>query len=515
MIVGGAKSHPAQDRVLVLVHGSRDATVTNDLLARDGIQAELCSDVTTLCERMQEGAAAALIAEEALSTPAVTMLAAQLEHQPAWSDFPIIVFGSGTDVRTQASRGRSARLGNVTFLDRPVHVSSMLAAVHVALRARKRQYAARGEIESRDSFLAMLGHELRNPLGAIQLAVSLIQAKSPSAAETKEHKILDRQTRHLSRLVDDLLDVARITHGKVVLKRERLNLVEVVKSAFETTEARAREHRLAYDLALPKEPIIVEGDRQRLDQVLSNVITNALKYTPRGGTVKVSLAGAADRAKITVSDSGIGLDANMLERIFDVFSQVDSSVDRAAGGIGLGLALVRSIIALHGGTVYAESEGRGHGSTFIVELPRVAQEAFVAAPTSAPATTHVKRVLVVEDGPDIRGLMVALLEHQGYEVAAAEDGEEGLARLLADAPDVAFVDIGLPKKNGFEVASAATQGGYKGGLIALSGYGQAEDKRRALAAGFHEHLTKPIAGADLERAIARVEKLTSAAPSSR
>lgn len=513
-MIEAAPSHPTRNRVLVLVRGARDASVTAELLGRDGIVSEVCSDMAVLCARIEQGAAAALIAEESLTLRAVTMLATILEQQPAWSDFPIVVFGS-SDGRTADSRKRTARLGNVTFLDRPVHVTSMLAAVHVALRARKRQYAARGEIESRDSFLAMLGHELRNPLGAIQLAVSLIQAKTPSAAETKEHKILDRQTRHLSRLVDDLLDVARITHGKVVLKRERLNLVDVLRSAFETTEARAREHRLAYDLELPNEPVIVEGDRQRLDQVLSNLITNALKYTPRGGTVQVALTTEGNRAKISVSDSGIGLEASMLERIFDAFSQVDSSVDRAAGGIGVGLALVRSIVMLHGGTVYAQSEGRDQGSTFVVELPRVQLAAIAPSPVSTPKVTHAKRVLVVEDGPDIRGLMVELLEHEGYEVSAAEDGEEGLAQLLADAPDVAFVDIGLPKKNGFEVAAAAVRGGFRGGLIALSGYGQAEDKRRALAAGFHDHLTKPIAAADLERAIARVERLTSGAPSGR
>lgn len=510
MIEIGSRGQERQNRILVLLQGQRDAHITSDLLEKEGLTVDVCSDVESLCSRMREGAAAALVAEEALNASAVAQLTDVFDTQPPWSDFPLIVFGSGGDRYEGSARERASTLGNVTFLDRPVRVKTMLAAVRAALRARRRQYSARAEIESRDSFLAMLGHELRNPLGAIQLALSLIQAKDPAAAETKSHKILDRQTRHLSRLVDDLLDVARITHGKVVLKRERLNLAEVLRNAFETTEARAREQRLTYELTVPKEPVFVEGDRQRLDQVFSNLLTNAFKYTPRAGSVSVVLTGTPTSSRVTISDSGVGLEKDQLERIFDVFAQVDSSADRAGGGIGLGLALVRSIVALHGGSVHAESQGRDLGSSFVVELPRVAEVQGQATESWRATPVARKRIVVIEDSPDIRGLMVALLEHQGHDVDSAADGHAGLELLRREPPpEIAFVDIGLPGMDGYAVATAAIESGFRGALVAVSGYGQADDKKRAEHAGFFEHLTKPVRSIDLERTIARISAVTA------
>jgi signal transduction histidine kinase len=343
----------------VYVKGRRDAELTQALLARDGIESDVCSDIEDVCARIEGGAVAALIAEEILTPEAIARLARELERQPPWSDFPIVVFSAlgNTAVRGFADAARV--LGNVTFLERPVQVRSMLAALHVAVRSRRRQYEARRAIESRDAFLAMLGHELRNPLGAIRLAIAALERKTDEHARPMELRVLARQSSHLARLVDELLDVARVTHGKVVLRRARLDLVEVVRRAFETLEGRAVEHGLGYELDVEPREVWVNGDPQRLEQVFSNLLTNAIKYTPAGGRVRALVRVEGAEAVVSVADTGIGIASEMLGRVFEVFTQIEPSPDRSQGGMGLGLALVERIVALHGGVVEAESAGLG------------------------------------------------------------------------------------------------------------------------------------------------------------
>ncbi len=492
----------AAQRVLVLVRGSHEGQLTLRLLLGGGLKGVLCDDIDGLCSAMEQGAAAALIAEEMLTLPAVAQLGAQLRRQPAWSDFPLVVFSSGA--RSRTLRDRSAtQLGNITFLDRPVHVRSMLAAIRAALRSRQRQYEARRAIESRDAFLAMLGHELRNPLGAIALAISLLDQKA-SDGKPREYSIIERQSRHLARLVDDLLDVARVTHGKVALARERLDLAEIARGAYETAEARAKEQRLAYDLRVRDAPLWIDGDRQRLEQVFGNLLGNAIKYTPRGGAVILDLRAEAEQVVVRVHDTGVGLAPEMCQRVFDPFAQVATSLDRAQGGLGLGLALVRSIVQLHGGSVAATSEGLGRGSCFIVRLQRLPDggERRARRGDGAPATL-AKRVLLVEDNADIRDLFTQLLERAGHEVAYASDGPQGLQLLLSFAPDVAFIDLGLPGFDGLELARRARASGSRAHLIALTGYGQAEDRKRTSEAGFDDHLVKPALDGEIAQAILR------------
>lgn len=491
------------ERVLVLVPGRRDAQLTADLLGGSGIAAYVCHDVTDLRAKLEEGAAAALLAEEVLTPEALESLAESMRRQPPWSDFPMIVFSGGRQgVPPELDEGLRV-LGNVTFLDRPVRTRSMLAAVHAAIASRRRQYEARNAIASRDRFLAMLGHELRNPLGAIRLASAIMLRKASEGDRPRELAIIDRQSAHLARLVDDLLDVARITHGKVVLRSERLDLVEVVRGAFEAHEDRARQRGLSYRLRAGTGPIAVSGDRQRLDQVLANLLTNAFKYTPRGGTVSVSVRVEHGSAVVEVADTGIGIAPEMLGRVFDAFAQADPALDRAEGGIGLGLALVRTIVQLHGGAVEGHSAGPQRGSTFVVRLPLAPEAAPVAGVPSKDAATHRpgRRIVVVEDSPDIRELLADLLASDGHDVSCAEDGPHGLEQILRLAPDVAFVDVGLPGFDGFEVARRARARGSVARLVALTGYGQPEDRRHAFEAGFDDHLTKPVAESDLHRAM--------------
>lgn len=495
-----------RERILVLVRGHRDGELTRQLLSRANLDAHVCASIEELCGEIRRGAAATLLRESALTNGALEAIRAVLADQPVWLDLPVIVFSSGESEQVGLRRDIQ-QLGNVTFLDRPVQVRSMLAAVKAAVRSRKRQYETGRAIESRDAFLAMLGHELRNPLGAIRLATTLLQAKEPEAARSKELGVIERQSVHLSRLVDELLDVARVTQGKIVLRRERLSLVSAVRNAYELMKPTATDHLATFDfIAEENDEIAIDGDRHRLEQVFTNLLTNAIKYTPHGGTVAVRITSEGDHAIVTVSDTGVGLDADMRERVFDVFAQAERTLDRAQGGIGVGLALVRGLVELHGGTIHAESDGLGKGSSFVLTLPRATlgtRPPKLRPSTSVELSIPTKRIVVVEDNADMRELLISLLAESGHTVTCAETGREGLDLILATTPDVALVDIGLPQLDGLEVARRVRAANSTVRLIAMTGYGQRDDKTRALAAGFDAHLTKPVELVDLMRELSR------------
>jgi signal transduction histidine kinase len=469
----------AEGRVLIYVKGAHEASVTLGMLEGAGLHGHICRSLRELRDGLEV-----------------------VEHQPPWSDFPFIVFTALAGSSGVHGEPAVGILGNVALLDRPVHVRTMLAAVRAAVRARHQQYKARAAIEARDAFLAMLGHELRNPLGAISLAISAFNRAHPELGR-KEPAIIERQVHHLARLVDDLLDVARVERGKIALKTERVDLVETVRVAFQALALRAEEQGLSFVIESPTTPLWVRGDPQRLEQVLSNILTNAIKYTPAGGTVRVVVTGSRGWAEVRVVDTGIGIDPEMRAHVFDVFTQADQSLDRAQGGLGLGLAIAESVVHLHGGTVSVESAGLGHGATFVVRLPcdtrgDSSRPAASAAPSEPPL---LRRIVVVEDNSDNRELMVDILTGAGHRVESAGDGPEGLDRILSFQPDIAFVDIGLPGFDGFELARRARKSGYQARLVALTGYGQRDDRRRSFEAGFNDHLTKPISERDLDRAV--------------
>jgi signal transduction histidine kinase/ActR/RegA family two-component response regulator len=492
-----------EHRSLIFVRGLHEGKLTARLLHEAGLASELCMNTKDLRLKLEQGAGALLLAEEILTDDTRRVLANALSQQPAWSDLPILVFSAAAHPdRPRPSAG--AALGNVTFLDRPVHTRTMIAAVHAALRSRQRQYEARRAIESRDAFLAMLGHELRNPLSAITLALAALERKQPTGPRPNEHAVMERQLKHLVRLVDELLDVARVTRGKVVIERRRVDLAEVTKAAFEAYELRARERELGYRLNLAERPLYVMGDRQRLEQVLGNLLANAIKYTALGGRVDVEVFADGQSACVAVIDDGVGLAPEMLGRVFAPFAQVDSSLDRSQGGLGLGLALVQSLVSLHDGEVLASSPGLGRGCRFEIRLARVQgapQHAEVITPSTLPAAPL--KVVVVEDNQDIRELFVQSLADTGHSVTCAADGPSGLDALLVLRPDVAFVDVGLPGFDGYEVARRARAAGSRARLVALTGYGQSTDKERAVDAGFDEHLVKPVLDDDLRRSLDR------------
>jgi PAS domain S-box-containing protein len=371
--------------------------------------------------------------------------------------------------------------------------------------------AAEHASRAKDEFLAMLGHELRNPLGAIGSAVAALERVArPDDGCAPLRAIVARQSRHLTRIVDDLLDVSRVISGKIVLRRHPVDLREIVDGCVATLRHAGRAG--AHALTVAGGPAVVEGDSTRLEQVVSNLLDNALKYTPAGGRVAVTLSAEGREAFLRVRDSGVGIIPDMLPYVFDVFVQGHRSLDRPEGGLGLGLSLVKQLVELHGGRVGVRSEGPGQGSEFEVRLPRLTTLP-APEPAGAPAVCgRRRRVALIEDHADARAALRVLLELWGHQVEEAEDGERGLELLRTSSADVALIDLGLPGLDGYALARAAraAAGARRIFLVALTGYGQPQDRQRVEAAGFDAHLVKPVDPDVLQRLLSELHEGLSA-----
>lgn len=375
-----------------------------------------------------------------------------------------------------------------------------LASVTAHLRqclADQQRIAAelREEVRAKDEFIAMLSHELRGPLAAIRSALQLMGLRGEGGG-AREREIVDRQVENLVRLVDDLLDASRITAGKMDLQRAPIDLAEVIDTAVETTAPalRTRGHALAVRAA--RGAAFVDGDGVRLVQVVSNLLSNAAKYTERNGRISVSVRVAGDQVVLSVRDTGIGMDADLVSRVFDRGVQGAHGV----GGLGLGLTIVRALVELHGGTVSAHSDGRGCGSEFRVCLPLAAAAAATVAPSRASAPVQdadpASRLLIVDDDADLADTLAQLLEARGFVTRVARDGEEAVRAFAQFRPQAALIDISLPVMNGRELARRLRETGTDATLIALSGFGRKQDEEASLASGFDLHLVKPV-GADV------------------
>ncbi len=365
-----------------------------------------------------------------------------------------------------------------------------------ALLEREHQARAAAEAASRakDEFLAMLGHELRNPLAPIVTALQLIELKSDGQLD-REHLVIERQVSHLSQLVDDLLDVSRITRGRVELARRPLDVRSVLSRAIEMASplVEQREHELIVDVA--DDALQVEGDELRLAQVFSNLLTNAAKYTEPGGRIRVRARREGAEICVAVRDSGLGIPAELLPRIFDLFTQGERTIDRSQGGLGIGLTLVKQLVEAHGGRIEAHSDGLGEGSEFVACLPALEETTAPAEPPRADAAAadrgEGRRILVVDDNEDAAELLAELFRVAGYDVQTAHDGPSALELALEFKPELAVLDIGLPVMDGIELAAKLRELGPIA-LIALSGYGQPGDRERTSAAGFASHFVKPV-----------------------
>jgi signal transduction histidine kinase len=361
------------------------------------------------------------------------------------------------------------------------------------VREMEERRAAERKSSAKDEFLAMLGHELRNPLSAISSASSLLGMPGAGAESVgRARLIIQRQTQHLSRIVDDLLDLSRAMSGKILLAKKRIDIGPLVSGCLDTFRATGRT--AGYQLATHVGAGWVEGDPTRLEQIATNLIDNALKYTPAGGKIEIAIDSVGEEVVLTVRDSGVGIPPDLLPHVFDVFVQGSISIDRSQGGLGIGLSLVRRLVDLHGGSVGVTSEGSGLGSTFEIRLPRTEPAQAADAPARAASVADKPTVLLIEDNDDGREMMATMLGSYGYPVLQARDGLEGVKLATEGVPDVALVDIGLPGIDGYEVARRLRQDAATSTirLIALTGYGLAEDQRRVLEAGFDLHMVKPV-----------------------
>jgi two-component system, sensor histidine kinase len=502
---------PGSERVVVLAPTPRDAAVTRRLLAGAGIHTIVGQGWPHVQELVRDGVGAIVLTDLTLADRGIAALLESLDRQPGWSDLPVLAL---CRPGTQALALRLLGLRNLTVLDRPTSMGAMVSAVQTALRGRRWQYQIRDQIESlrvadqrKDEFLATLAHELRNPLAPIRTGLELM-ARLPADGARREAvmAMMDRQLNQLLRLIDDLLEIARISTGKLVLQRERLDMRHIVETALEACAPLVSRggHRLTVRMC--EQPLWVDGDPARLAQSLSNLLNNAAKYTPDGGRITITLASEGGQAVLTVEDTGVGLPADMIGRVFDMFAQVNRSLDRAQGGLGIGLALVKSLVGLHGGQVSASSPGPGLGSTFTIRLPLLEAPAAVPQPPAAdmPEPAAPLRVLVVDDNQDAAESLAALLALAGHHVRVAHGGQEALDTAPDFMPHAVFCDLGMPGMDGHEFARRLRRDGRFATtlLIALTGWGAEEDQRRSRAAGFDRHLTKPASAAALAALLA-------------
>ncbi len=471
----------------------------------------------TLVEEMQEGAAILTAAGDIVycNRQLATMVAIPLEDvigrpldrfltgpdRAAFGALRKIGFGK-CRARLAASDGRLIdvylSLSTSRSDDDVERLNLIVTDLSALLDAQSGRDRAEQESQAKDEFMAMLAHELRNPLSAISAAVQVLEASNGQENPAlRARSIIARQVQHLARLVDDLLEVGRVVTGKIVLDRRTIDFADLVHRAV----AVCAERRNDQQLDVQAQPVWIEGDLVRMEQIVNNIVGNAVKYTPSGGTIRVRVSAEGPDAVLRVEDNGYGISPDLLPRVFDLFVQGERTLDRAQGGLGIGLTLVRRLVQLHGGTVSAFSEGPGRGSVFTVRLPKAVGPQQTERSRERPCVNRLKRrVLIIEDNRDAREMFRIMLELAGHDVIEAEEGLRGLELLKTARPEVAVIDVGLPGLNGYEIARRfrLEPGSERVMLVALTGYGTPEARERSRQAGFDHHLIKPVNPETLE-----------------
>ncbi len=480
----------AQSHLAAIVDSSDDAIVSKDL---DGT-----------IRSWNKGAERIFGYTEAemLGRPIATIIPPELQAEE-WEILAQLRRGERIDHFETVRVTKDGRQLDVSLSISPIHndAGEVVGASKIASDITESKRIARVLAEAdrrKDQFLAMLAHELRNPLAAVSSGMELLAVSTDEAQQAEARRMMDRQIKHLVHLVDDLLDMSRISRGVVILRQDVLDARTVVERAGEAARPLMREHRHSFEVVIPDDALPVLGDATRLEQLLANLLTNAAKYTPPGGRIRIDATRLEDHIELAVRDNGIGIPPNLLPEVFDLFAQSERLPDRASGGLGIGLTLVKAIALMHGGSVDARSKGPGQGSVFTVRLPAVdaATDARTEGTTGtepAPKAGAPQRILVVDDNQDAAMALAQLLEIAGHSVHAVYDGPSALEAAAAFRPDTVLLDIGLPGLDGYEVArrlraDPALQDVL---LIAISGYCQAEDRRRSRKAGFDHHVAKP------------------------
>jgi signal transduction histidine kinase/CheY-like chemotaxis protein len=519
-----SQNNEYERRVLVLAPFGRDASLTCEILKEAGISAYACRNMDEFCHEISEGVGAALMTEEALIKSELPSLLAHLERQEIWSDLPVIFFTASKESSKFILESLGTSL-NLTILERPINITIVISAVRSALRARLRQYEMRdllGEMEratrAKDEFLAVVSHELRTPLNALMgWAIMLRSHKLDESTTAHALEVIERSARVQSQLINDLLDVSRIISGKLQLDVRPLEVTPVIQAAIDIVRTTIEAKALHLKVDLPEEEVFVLADPNRLQQVVWNLLTNAVKFTPKGGMIAVRLAPVDSGLEISVSDTGLGISEDLLSQVFNRFWQADSSRTRRFGGMGLGLAIVRHLVEFMGGTVSASSAGKNRGATFTVKLPLLsledraqmkfrepqAGEKVMAGGIAADylPTLEGLRLLVVEDEPDARDLIVTLLQQCKALVKGVPSSNEALRVLHEWKPDILVSDLEMPDEDGYSlIRKIRSENGNNGSRIpavALTAHARLEDRMRALSAGFDAHIAKPVELAEL------------------
>jgi signal transduction histidine kinase/CheY-like chemotaxis protein len=505
-----------ENRVLVLMPTGRDGALVCSTLENVGIWAEEIRNEKDLLDKQAAGTGAILIADEALRDDTLELLAETLDCQPVWSDLPVIIFAAGGQRADKLLAKIGARF-NATIVDRPIRIALLISAVRSALRARQRQYQARDLLHQleesdrqKDLFLATLSHELRTPLNSMLGWIQMLRNKQNGMGQVETDyalEVIERNARAQSELISDILFVSRIITGKLKLNFETINLIFVLEAAIDVVRPsiEAKEIRLETHFESAGQ---IKGDADRLQQIFWNILSNAVKFTPRGGSIHINVRRQGAQTEIKITDDGQGIEAEFLPYIFDRFSQADSTYTRKVGGLGLGLAIVRYLVELHGGAIRVESDGPNRGTCFTLLLPVCAkpqtgemQPFFGAKSNRADAAKKQYlplkiRALLVEDNDDSREMMKLMLEHYGIEAIAVESAAQALAEIRQNRPDILISDVGLPGEDGLQlIQKVRLLPDEKGGnipAIALTGYVSAQDRTHALALGYQEHLAKPV-----------------------
>jgi len=486
-----------ENRILAYAPTGKDGRLVLQLLQRVNIECLACRQLDEVLTELRKGAGALLIVEEALTAEFMKHITQFLKDQKPWSDLPILVL-SKRGLESPGMRQIYQMLGNVTLLERPVQSMTLLAAARAALRARRRQYEMRETDRRKDEFLAMLAHELRNPLAPVSAASELLRmGKLDEERVQKTSEIISRQVKHMTGLIDDLLDVSRVSRGLVTLEQTVFDVRPILANAVEQVQSliTARKHRLTVNA--PSEPAFVKGDLKRLIQIVANLLNNAAKYTPEGGDIVLALEVTEHDVCLSVTDNGIGMTQKVIDSVFEMFAQAERTPDRSQGGLGIGLALVKSLVELHGGTVKAQSAGPGTGSRFSVQLPRIqtrTESLVTEAQSDATLASKRRRLLVVDDNTDAADMLGSYLEYAGYEILIEHSAEGAFECASSMHPEICLLDIGLPDIDGIELAGRlkAQPETASSILIAITGYGQDLDRQKTLEAGFSHHFVKPV-----------------------
>lgn len=501
-----------EKRVLVLMPTGRDASLVCDSLEKADIAAQSCASAEDLEKKVSGGGGAVLIAEEALQNGTLEHLIESLNSQPIWSDVPVVLFAANARSAEKLSATVGTRL-NATIVERPIRTTMLLSAVRGALRAREKQYQTRDLLnrleesdKQKDLFLATLSHELRTPLNSIIGWIHLLRKNSENINSAHALNVIERNANAQAEMISDILFVSRVITGKLTLKIEAVDLIQVVEAAIDTLRPAIEAKEIRLNTSFDPDVDVIEGDADRLQQVFWNLLSNAVKFTPNRGQIDVSVKRDGKNIKIEVRDSGQGIKPEFLPFVFERFRQADSSYTRQVGGLGLGLAIVRHLVELHGGDVSVKSRGENLGATFTVSLPVTAKNQQETPPENAEIEASEisedeklfdgVRILLVEDDDDSREMLRVMFSQYGTKVTDFATAAEAFDEIKKNQTDIIISDVGLPKEDGYQligrIRKLAPEQGGQTPAIALTGYANLQDRIHALDAGFQEHLAKPV-----------------------